>query len=230
MAPTLTKQDVLFTLYTPSKAPQPSTTARQLTDDIVSSGQELAQQAPAPSQACCFYNCRSSQRHSHSGIDASAEGNVQDVYAAGVAGQEMTDKLVRAVVLESNHEDAQAQRLIQSLHARITASGAVAHEEILEILLQEARRIQWETAASPTSKNNAKTLPYQIPTPRSASNLSDNESARAQSIVKEMYAHVTAGGAADAEGMVDMLLNEGLEAFKMMKRGNTQRVRLTAKL
>ncbi|KAI8801852.1 hypothetical protein BJ742DRAFT_835210 [Cladochytrium replicatum] len=100
------------------------------------------------------------------------------------------------------------ERIVRELHAHVTASGAVAPEEMLDVLLTEGKRILWNRAErgeddqrphAPAVENKS-TVQVKQKTPA--------EEVKEQEMIRQMYGRVTGSGAADAEGILDYLLVE----------------------
>lgn len=132
----------------------------------------------------------------------------------GEIGAVMDLRLMDDSFIQTPTTDPRTQRIIKELH-RLTSTGAVAHEEIVELLLTEAKRIQWEHAEH--EANGTPNIRQQLNvgnSHRRAYNIPAPDATREQAIMKEMYEKVTSAGAADAEGMLEVLLSEAVRAAK----------------
>ncbi|KAI8917276.1 hypothetical protein DFJ77DRAFT_459799 [Powellomyces hirtus] len=170
-----------------------------------------------------------------------AEAQVASMYTSdeGVAAAPDSvneDMVNEAVVETSAHRTAS---ILSELHrlASSSPSGGVAYEEIVAMLLIEARRIQWEKAKHGRTNNNtvynthSRVAPQRLSTGKSPQPASarGSETAREQALMKEMYGRITAAGAADAEGMLDVLLREA-KAIQGESKGRRGRDAVRAKL
>ncbi|KAI8818282.1 uncharacterized protein EV422DRAFT_569708 [Fimicolochytrium jonesii] len=144
----------------------------------------------------------------------------------------VNDEIVQAAVRETRLTPRRPATLptphptplhvMHDLH-RILHSGHAA-DELVELLLREARRRQWENAA----KGNFGSLSFCLnqnqnqnqnqnrapPTTTHASNAAkfSDATTATQTLMREMYDRITPAGAADAEGMLDVLLREAKAA------------------
>nr|KAJ3418655.1 hypothetical protein HK105_008012 [Polyrhizophydium stewartii] len=125
-------------------------------------------------------------------------------------------------------DDPAAAKLVADIHAHITPSGAIGGEEILDRLLLEARRIQWERAAAAAAADGRPDAAAAPPPPRSADAAAASRrpgivakergakssnrplSQRERDLLAGVYRQINDSGAADAEGILDVLLSEAL--------------------
>ncbi|KAI9007222.1 hypothetical protein BC832DRAFT_435704 [Gaertneriomyces semiglobifer] len=134
--------------------------------------------------------------------------------------ENVVDAIVRQVNAELNN-DRRAKTIIKELHARITSSGAVDYEDIMQVLLTEARRIQWERAEERAAGHhrapNAFVTNNTIEQHRMRLQASMHDPIRDQAIIREMYDKVTPAGAADIDGMMEILVREGVQAAEQRR-------------
>ncbi|TPX58101.1 hypothetical protein PhCBS80983_g03345 [Powellomyces hirtus] len=131
-----------------------------------------------------------------------------------------------------NHHGAEAQ--VASMYTSDDGVAA-APDSVNEDVVNEAV-VEWEKAKHGRTNNNtvytthSRVAPQpstgKLPQPASTRG---SETAREQALMKEMYGRITAAGAADAEGMLDVLLREA-KAIHGESKGRTGRDAVRAKL
>ncbi|KAJ3180842.1 hypothetical protein HDU85_003927 [Gaertneriomyces sp. JEL0708] len=128
------------------------------------------------------------------------------------------ENVVDAIVREAElNNDRRAKTIIKELHARITSSGAVDYEDIMQVLLTEARRIQWERAEERAAGHHRAPNNNSIEQHRMRLQASMHDPIRDQAIIREMYDKVTPAGAADIDGMMEILVREGVQAAEQRR-------------
>ncbi|KAJ3090274.1 hypothetical protein HK102_004256 [Quaeritorhiza haematococci] len=140
--------------------------------------------------------------------DKDLDAGIQDDMLNAMAAETIADLAASSEHRPSEHEEG----IIREMYGRITASGAVDHEELLELLLTEGRRLQWELAAKQQGPKTKKTTPPTTGTSRFKASLQRAfpalSSERSQAIVRQLYSMVTSSGGADLDGMADVLFQE----------------------
>ncbi|KNC97567.1 uncharacterized protein SPPG_07040 [Spizellomyces punctatus DAOM BR117] len=206
-----------------------SSDTHTLIDAVMLEGQLAARDARPVRRAPVAFSAPSRQKAVHGDALRSLDGQVQEVYGQQAGSEMESERWVKAVVKEVPTTNPRTQSILNTLHS-LTASGAVPHEEIITLLLTEARRIQWEQAqqeASSSGTTRTSTRTSGTSYRRMHAQRVQPDVSREQAIMKEMYEKVTSAGAADAEGMLDVLL---AEAVRTAKEGEQRQKAVLAKL
>ncbi|KAJ3159961.1 hypothetical protein HDU86_001225 [Geranomyces michiganensis] len=149
---------------------------------------------------------------------------------SGAVSEGLAHPWVDRAVRET-YKDLRINRLLSALNRHASGSEKLAHDEVLDILLDEAQRIQAENGITLQQRRRAPPQPESAP-PRQQHQtrpVAHKDNARAQELVKEMYSRISRGGAVDGEGMLDMLLQEA-DGLRTRRRDLWQQAAIRAKL
>ncbi|KAI9331539.1 hypothetical protein DFJ73DRAFT_70269 [Zopfochytrium polystomum] len=155
-------------------------------------------------------------------ISETAETISVDLEASSDEDLEEETKLVDKIIEESPAARERSEGVIRDMYATVNpGTGAVASEEILDVLLSEARRIQWDRASQ---EGVSGPEPQQArSSPKRGAPVAQGDAAAKQAgrnLLREVYKQAAVGqdGGVDPDAALSIVLNEALRLIENRKR------------